>query len=89
MKKNVILVLSAAILVTAAQPVFAQKNIAKNRAVYQSSAANYNNTAHLVTDGQLSTNWQSKTATAEWVYVDLGAVCEIRKTRKLERYLFY
>jgi len=81
MKKNVILVLYAAILVTAAQPVFAQKNIAKNRAVYQSSAANYNNTAHLVTDGQLSTNWQSKTATAEWVYVDLGAVCEINEIR--------
>ena len=32
------------------------RNIAKNRAAYHSSAANYSNTGHLVTDGILKTN---------------------------------
>lgn len=58
---------------------FAQTNVSRNRAVYQSSAANYDNTGHLTTDGSLTTSWISKTGNTEWIYVDLGAVCRISK----------
>ena len=53
-----------------------KKDIAKFRAVYHSSAANYDNTAHLTTfDVNLS--WISGTADEEWIYVDLGMASEI------------
>ena len=60
---------------------YAQTNLSRNRACYQSSAANYNNTAHLTTDGSLSTSWISKNTTAEWLYVDLGVVCKVSGIR--------
>lgn len=56
---------------------FAQTNLAKNRACYQSSAVNYDNVAQLATDGNPATSWISKTGNAEWIYVDLGVTCNI------------
>jgi hypothetical protein len=47
-------------------------NVALNRAAYQSSAINYDNVAHLATDGSLDTFWQSKVENRPWIYVDLG-----------------
>ena len=43
-------------------------NIAKNRAVWHSSSANYNNTGHLVTDGifKSGTNTASAVVTQKW-----------------------
>lgn len=55
----------------------AQVNIAENKAAYQSSAANYNNTAQLAADGDLTTYWQTKSAGNEWIYIDLGDICDI------------
>jgi hypothetical protein len=52
-------------------------NLALNRAVYQSSAANYDNTGHLATDGSQDTFWQSAPGAEQWVYVDLGQSCAI------------
>ena len=53
-----------------------KKDIAKFRAAYHSSAANYDNTAHLTTfDSDMP--WISSTAGTEWVYIDLGATSEI------------
>ena len=48
-------------------------NIALNRACYQSAAADYDHTAHLVTDGHADTYWMSRDEAAPWIYVDLGA----------------
>lgn len=56
---------------------FAQANLAFRRAAYQSSAADYDHVAHLVTDGNLNTSWISKTGKTEWIYVDLGVICNI------------
>lgn len=47
-------------------------NLALNRAAYQSSAIDYDNVAHLATDGSLDTFWQSKAEGQPWIYVDLG-----------------
>jgi hypothetical protein len=53
------------------------KNVALRRAAWHSSAANYDNTAHLVTDGIIhstfDSSWVSKGNGQEWVYIDLGA----------------
>ncbi len=54
-----------------------ETNIALNRAVYQSSAANYDNTGHLSTDGSQDTYWQSAPGAEQWVYVDLGCPCQV------------
>jgi len=52
-------------------------NIAFRRAVYQSSAIDFNQTGHLITDGVIhsasyESAWISKTNGYEYVYVDLG-----------------
>ncbi len=60
---------------------FAQQNLALNRACYQSGAVNYDNTAHLTTDGFSTTFWQSKPTDNEWIYVDLGTICTISEIR--------
>ncbi len=51
--------------------------MALNRAAYQSSAINYDNVAHLATDGSNETFWQSKPEEQSWIYVDLGGVRRI------------
>ncbi len=47
-------------------------NIALNRAAYQSGSADDDHTAHLTTDGSLSTFWESKPHKEAWIDVDLG-----------------
>ena len=47
-------------------------NVALNRAAYQSSAIDFNNVAHLATDGSLDTYWQSSVEDQPWISVDLG-----------------
>ena len=54
-----------------------ETNVALNRAVYQSSAADYDHTGHLTTDGSQDTYWQSAPGAEQWVYVDLGQDCRI------------
>lgn len=53
-----------------------KRNISKYRAAIHSSAANYDNTAHLITSCS-SQPWLSAGKNEEWVYVDLGAQSEI------------
>ena len=53
-----------------------KRNIAKFRAAYHSSAANYDNTAHLITS-ETELPWISGGNGEEWVYMDLGALSEI------------
>jgi hypothetical protein len=50
----------------------AATNVALDRAAYQSSAIDYDNVAHLATDGSLDSFWQSKPEAQPWIYVDLG-----------------
>jgi hypothetical protein len=53
------------------------KNVALRRTAWHSSAANYDNTAHLTTDGIINSSfdssWVSKGNGEEWVYIDFGA----------------
>jgi len=55
------------------------RNLALNRAAYASSSADFINTGHMATDGQMATKWQSKAGKPQWIYVDLGADCTIGK----------
>ena len=55
----------------------AQKSLSHNRAAWHSSAADYNHTAHLATDGDLTTKWISKPGDHAWIYIDLGSICSI------------
>lgn len=73
------LLLVSVIIAIFAQLSIAQTNISLLRACYQSSAADYDNTAHLVTDGNLGTRWISKSNAVQWIYVDLGKVCSLSK----------
>jgi hypothetical protein len=59
-------------------------NAAFRRAAWHSGAANFDNTAHLVTDGiigplsdTVDSAWISKTGTGEWVSIDLGAAVPV------------
>jgi hypothetical protein len=54
-------------------------NLALNRAAYASGSADFVHTGHMATDGEMTTQWWSKDADAQWIYVDLGDLCEIRK----------
>ena len=54
------------------------RNVALNRAAWASSSADVINTGHMSTDGLATTKWQSADADAQWIYVDLGANCNIR-----------
>jgi len=56
----------------------AVRNVALNRAAWASSSADVINTGHMSTDGLLTTKWQSADADPQWIYVDLGAACNIR-----------
>jgi hypothetical protein len=60
----------------APQPV---RNLALNRAAYASSSADFIDTGHMATDGQTMTRWSSKDSDPQWVYVDLGDLCDIDK----------
>ena len=61
------------------QPLEGERNIALRRAVYHSSAANINETGHLVTDGiiesltDFNSCWISEGAGEQSVYIDFGA----------------
>jgi hypothetical protein len=55
------------------------RNLALNRAAYASSSADFINTGHMATDGEMTTQWTSKDADSQWIYVDLGDLCEVRK----------
>jgi len=55
-----------------------ERNLALNRAAWASSSADFINTGHMCTDGLATTMWQSSDADLQWVYVDLGAPCNIR-----------
>jgi hypothetical protein len=62
-------------------PVLGQQNVALNRAVYHSSAVDYDKCGHLITDGSDKTSWQSKLASEHWVAIDLGAITPIHKVK--------
>jgi hypothetical protein len=47
-------------------------NVARNRAVYQSSSADDDHTGHLVTDGSLLTYWKCGAGGEQWISVDMG-----------------
>ena len=55
------------------------RNLALNRAAWASSAVDFIQTGHMATDGQTKTQWASKGAGEEWVYVDLGALCDVNR----------
>ncbi len=55
-----------------------ERNLALNRAAWASSSIDYISTGHMATDGQPSTQWQTSNADLQWIYVDLGALCNIR-----------
>lgn len=54
------------------------RNVALNRAVWASSSSDFTNTGHMSTDGQSATKWRSSDADLQWIYVDLGALCQVR-----------
>ena len=54
-----------------------ERNVALNRAAWASSSVDSIGTGHMSTDGQESTKWQSSDSDLQWIYVDLGAVCNI------------
>ena len=60
-----------------AQTPMSARNIALNRAAWASSSADVINTGHMSTDGRLTTKWQSADADPQWIYVDLGAACNL------------
>jgi hypothetical protein len=62
-------------LETALSPMRSGKftNVARNRAVYQSSSIDDDHTGHLVTDGSDLTHWECKPDGEQWISVDLGA----------------
>ncbi len=63
--------------------VQAQVNLALHRAAWHSAAANFNQTAHLVTDGNELTSWKSNNGNSAWLYVDLGEISEISSVQIL------
>ena len=56
-----------------------ERNLALNRAAYACSSSDFINTGHMATDGQTMTQWSSKGAEPQWIYVDLGATCIVGK----------
>ncbi len=49
------------------------RDLARNRAAYQSSSVDFDHTAHLATDGWPDTRWMSAPTDGQWICVDLGA----------------
>ena len=76
-----ILSLLVASLCTARAAGTGETNVALNRAAYQSSAINYDNVAHLATDGSSETFWQSQPEDQPWIYVDLGGIRKVSGVR--------
>ena len=56
-------------------------NIARNRAVYQSSSADDDHMGHLVTDGSSLTYWECKPGGEQWISVDLGESALVSRLR--------
>lgn len=63
-----------------------ERNVALHRAAWHSSAANFSNTAHLITDDyhgslpeSIDCGWISSGDRDEWVYIDLGVQTRIYK----------
>jgi hypothetical protein len=54
-------------------------DVARNRAVYQSSAVDDDHTGHLATDGSGSTYWESKPNGEQWIAVDLGEILPVSR----------
>ena len=90
MKKNKLLLLSLisilSVIGTGCVDFGEKRNIGFRRAVYQSSAANFDATGQLITDGIFTTRnfdsrWISASNSNEWVYVDLGAVSRIEEVK--------
>ncbi len=73
----VIAALCLSVFSLAAQAGEGEGNVALNRAAYHSSAINFDNVAHLATDGSGETFWQSKAEDQPWIYVDLGGLRKI------------
>lgn len=96
-EKNVLLAIMSMLLFSTTIATYANqnKNRAFRRAVYQSSAANFNNTGQLAVDGIFTENinksidentlldsrWISKGNQNEWIYVDLGEKSNITEIR--------
>jgi hypothetical protein len=57
--------------------VSAHESLSHNRTAWHSTSVDYDHTAHLATDGELSTSWISKPGEREWIYIDLGNKCKI------------
>jgi hypothetical protein len=56
-------------------------NLALDRAAYQSSSLNDDNTAQMATDGLPGTHWDVSSSTQQWIYVDLGRECRVSRVR--------
>lgn len=56
-------------------------DIARNRAVYQSSSVDDDHTGHLVTDGSDLTYWECKPSGEQWISVDLGESVPVNRLR--------
>jgi hypothetical protein len=63
-------------------------NVAKNRAVYQSTSIDDDHTGHLVTDGSPATYWQCKPGGEQWIAIDLGDVYTLSNITVLWGQLF-
>jgi hypothetical protein len=58
-------------------------NVAKNRAVYQSSSIDDDHTGHLVTDGSDLTYWQCQPQGEQWIAIDLGRMYPLTRVTVL------
>jgi hypothetical protein len=78
-----LLIFALAALILSAPSLAAEtlRNLALNRAAYASSAADFINTGHMATDGQMATKWESKAGDPQWIYVDLGALATVHNVR--------
>lgn len=56
-------------------------NLAYQRAAYQSSAIDDNQTAHLATDGSERTYWESRPGVGQWIAIDLGRQAPMQRVR--------
>ncbi len=56
-----------------------KRNVAFRRAAWHSSAADFDHTAHFVTDS-IQSRWISKTNGREWIYIDLGTDSQLAST---------
>jgi hypothetical protein len=78
LKLGMLLPMAAVPVQWAAAESTTERNLALNRAAWASSSADFIQTGHMATDGQATTMWQSAEGDPQWIYVDLGAVCDVR-----------